>query len=318
MPSVQTFVLNDENVVNSYGFRTINAGLNLDRFNMNPVILAQHERSLMTVIGRWVNLRIEGSQLLADAEFDEQDPQAALISGKVKRGFLKGASLGMLPIGNTPFVVNADGIADLVASEAIEASIVAIPSNKVAVKLYAKEGIEMNANEIKLSLELNTISKQNQTMNKLTLSVQTLLVLGLQNTDDLSLLSQAIEKLAANHETQKLSLSTAESKISELQAKVTELSSSEAVEFISTAIKEGKLQEVQRESMLKLAIADLDAVKSLLSAAPAKVTLASLVSTPNAESTDMTEEKFLALALDAQIKFKEEQPQAYAELFKLS
>jgi phage head maturation protease len=316
MPSVQTFILNDESVVNSYGFRTINAGLNLDRFKMNPVILAQHDRSLATVIGRWVNLRIEGKQLLADAEFDEADPAAALIAGKVKRGFLKGASLGMLPIGKTPFVIASDDIADLVSSEAVEASIVAIPSNKVAVKLYAKEGIQMNAQEIKLSLELNKNSKQTQNMNKIILSVQTLLALGLQNTDDNSVLSAAIEKLASENATMKLNLSKAETTNTELNARLVELSNADATAFIDLAIKEGKLQEVQRESMLKLAIADLTAVKSLLLPTSAKISLADLVKNPDGTTTEMTEEKFLSLSLENQLKFKEEHADAYQQLFK--
>ena len=78
-----SFVLNDENEVNSYGFRTLNDGLDLSRFEENPVLLDFHNPSNQSVIGRWKNIRIKGSQLLADPEFDEEDPEAMKVKGKV-------------------------------------------------------------------------------------------------------------------------------------------------------------------------------------------------------------------------------------------
>lgn len=48
-------------MVNSHGFRVKNAGISLVRLKANPVILAQHNNSVWSVIGRWENIRIEGS-----------------------------------------------------------------------------------------------------------------------------------------------------------------------------------------------------------------------------------------------------------------
>ena len=86
---MQTFVLNDETVLTSHGFVVSNAGAKLERFKENPVMLDSHDDRC--VIGKWNNLTISGTQLKADSEFDTEDPEAMKISGKVDRGYIKGA-----------------------------------------------------------------------------------------------------------------------------------------------------------------------------------------------------------------------------------
>ena len=121
------FVLNDETKVNQFGFRVSNAGLDLDRFRANPVILDNHSNSNFSVIGRWENIQIEGNLLTADAVFDDGDPNAKEIGRKVAEGFIKGSSLGLNPFSMSNFVIAPDDTYDLVKSEVLEASIVPIP-----------------------------------------------------------------------------------------------------------------------------------------------------------------------------------------------
>ena len=61
-----TFVLHDE-TVNTYGFRMLTSGANLEEFRKNPVILLNH-KDWELPIGRWENIRIEGTQILADED----------------------------------------------------------------------------------------------------------------------------------------------------------------------------------------------------------------------------------------------------------
>lgn len=84
-----TFLVSDESL-NSHGFKVLTAGINTTNFEKNPVMLYMHDRS-HSVIGRWENLRKEGNKLYADAIFDEEDPEAVKIAGKVERGFIKAA-----------------------------------------------------------------------------------------------------------------------------------------------------------------------------------------------------------------------------------
>ena len=90
-----TFVLHDE-TVNTYGFRMLTSGANLEEFRKNPVILLNH-KDWELPIGRWENIRIEGTQILADALFDEKDDEAVKIADKVEGGFLRMASMGAWP-----------------------------------------------------------------------------------------------------------------------------------------------------------------------------------------------------------------------------
>jgi len=43
---------------------------------------------------RWENIRVEGTQILADAVFDMKDPRAAQVTGKVQDDFMRMASIG--------------------------------------------------------------------------------------------------------------------------------------------------------------------------------------------------------------------------------
>lgn len=145
------FILNDETKLNSYGFRVLNAGIDFTRFNANPVMLDQHINSTKTVIGRWNNINIEGTNLVADSEFDTSDPEAKELEGKVERGFIKGASIG-ISFDPVHMVTAKDGNLELTQCEIFEASICAIPSNANAITLYSKAGKPMSEKTFKLSI----------------------------------------------------------------------------------------------------------------------------------------------------------------------
>ena len=90
-----TFVLHDESV-NTYGFRMLTSGANLEEFKKNPVMLLNHDDYSLP-IGRWENIRVEGGKILADAVFDEGDARAAEVKRKVENDFIRMASIGAWP-----------------------------------------------------------------------------------------------------------------------------------------------------------------------------------------------------------------------------
>lgn len=311
-----TFILNDETVVNSYGFRTKNSGINLERLRSNPVMLDYHRGGNSSVIGRWVNIRIEGTKLLAEPEFDLEDPEAAKIAGKVKRGFLKGTSLGLLPIGVKAFEMAADGIPDLVSSEAMEASIVAIPSNRSAIKLYAAPDVLMNDEEIKLSVSSLSANFTPTNMNKIMLTAQTLVLLGLDNTDNLVEVQAAIELMAKNLGSTKQDLVAAKEEITSLKAKLKTFEGDEAVKLVDAAINAKKLGADQREAFLKLAEGDYDSAKKLIDGMVPRADLGAEIKTPGMQSTTVkTADDFYKLSLNDQLAFKANSPEEYKKLF---
>lgn len=82
-----TFVLHDESV-NTYGFRMLTSGANLEEFRKNPVLFLNH-KDWELPIGRWENIRIEGTRILADAVFDENDEEAIKVMKKVETDFVR-------------------------------------------------------------------------------------------------------------------------------------------------------------------------------------------------------------------------------------
>lgn len=148
MSKTHTFLVSDESV-NSYGFKVLTNGIDTKRFETNPIMLYMHERP--NIIGKWENVRKENAQLFADAVFDVEDPTAKEIAGKVERGFLKCASVG---IGKADL---KDGIVS--SCELFEISIVDIGSNSNALRLYTdtEETIQLKLNEFSALDGLSTI-----------------------------------------------------------------------------------------------------------------------------------------------------------------
>ncbi len=68
------FILNDESSKNSYGFKIKTEGINLNRFEGNPVMLDGHINSTSHVLGSWKDIKKEDGKLTAETVFDLKDP----------------------------------------------------------------------------------------------------------------------------------------------------------------------------------------------------------------------------------------------------
>ncbi|MCH7400119.1 HK97 family phage prohead protease [Belliella sp. DSM 107340] len=325
----QSYILNDETQANVYGFRVKNSGIDLDRFNKNPVMLAMHrDWDLMAVIGRWTNIRIEGSLLLADPEFDMEDEEAKKIAGKVERGFVKAVSMGFLFLKEN-LEKNIDDMFDLVSCELYESSFVTIPGNKNAVRLYAAPNKLMKDDEIRLCLNavmvekptIDTNSKSNN-MEKFTLSgaaLTVLLMAGLTKQDDPSEINSVIGKLGTDLQTAKDDLATAKTTIQTMKDAQLSAVKKTAENLVDAAVLAGKLTADKREQFVTLAVNDLDLAKSILENMPGKKGLAATVTgSPAGGNADDPKnmDEFQALPLSKQLAFKADNPEGYAALFK--
>ncbi len=126
------FVVSDE-TINSNGFIVLTAGINTARFERNPIMLYMHERE-SGVIGRWENVYKEGTQLIAEAVFDEGTELGKKVKYQVENGFLRCASIGI----ENMIYEERDGVKTVTQCDLFEISIVDMPANENAVKLYAK------------------------------------------------------------------------------------------------------------------------------------------------------------------------------------
>ncbi len=149
MAKKHTFIISDENTLNSYGFRVMTEGIDISQYEKNPIVLWMHKRpsqwenkndkdNEILPIGLASNLRKENGQLLADIEFDQKDAFAQKIEQKVEGGFLRMCSPGLDPMATSDedqFLLPGQIYSTLTKSELEEISIADIGSNPNALKL---------------------------------------------------------------------------------------------------------------------------------------------------------------------------------------
>lgn len=329
-----TFVLSDEKKLNTYGFRVKTEGISLERFNANPVMLNEHWNSTASVLGRWLNVRKEKGQLLAEDDFDMADDAAAKIKGKVDRGFIKGVSIGVL-FNESDMVRQPNGEWELTKCELLEASICAIPSNAAALRLFVNndgELKELSKEEVMLKLSTpeptTQFLKTENTMKKIILTQASLLALSLidHNTNDgvdAELVNKKIGELKADYDKTKnelvaanVALATANSALKTLQDAEKEQKKLAAEKLVDEAIVAGKIDATAKESWVNLALQNEEMAKQTLAAIPAKTSLSGQINNPAPGTAgDMTEEAFVKLSTEAQLAWKEANPDLYNKMF---
>jgi HK97 family phage prohead protease len=116
-------------------FKIEKEGIKLDNFMKNPICLFNHDRD--KVIGKWVDIVRTPDYIEGTVVFDEADPEALKIKNKVENDFIKGASTGI----NVLKYHFDDDTEELFITESdlLECSIVSIPANEGALKLYFNE-----------------------------------------------------------------------------------------------------------------------------------------------------------------------------------
>lgn len=315
--SKHKFILNDETKVNQFGFRVLNLGLDLERFRANPVILDYHQAGNAAVIGRWENIEIEGNLLTATAVFDDEDPNAKMIAGKVERGFLRGSSLGLNPFSMSNFQIAPDDTYDLVKSEVLEASIVPIPNNANAVKLYAatddsvKELQESEVSQILLTVSDISNFNINNSMKKITLNLSAVVALGLPGNSlehDENLVNEKIINLKSELDASNLKIKGFEDLEKDKKTKL-------SADTVKADIAAGKIDATKEADFIKLHAEFPSIYKSTVTDAPAKVNLTTKISTVQIGEVKNLDD-FQKLDLSAQLEFKNGNPDLYNALFK--
>lgn len=270
----KTFVLHDESV-NTYGFRMLISGVNLDEFRKNPVMLLNHNDYDLP-IGRWENIRIDGSRILADAVFDGNDPRASEVMRKVDEGFIRMASVGAWPPEEKSdafdLMLPGQTLPTVTRWTIREASIVTIGANHNALAFYDRDSnkpIDLNNAESLVRL----MDSNNQSNNKSKMSVLTglLNLADNANQDEITAAVQTIIKDRDRIKGENVTLAAAIDKHNKEQK---EACKTEAVKLTDEAIKDGRLNATGREGMLALFDKDFDSAKSMLEAIPKRQAMA--------------------------------------------
>jgi phage head maturation protease len=279
------FVLNDESI-NSYGFRVLTSGIQVDRFRQNPVMLYSHIRGFERVsgdpllpLGRWENLHQDGSKLVAESDFDMEDDFAVKVSKKVDKGVLNACSIGIdiIEISEDPsLMLPGQTMPTITKCVLKEVSICDIPANSNALRLnYQGSTINLDSSQHSAAeLEKLFSPKKNETSMKSIIAVLNGLNTGVSLSDDsketevLTALQKAINtnQNAAAEKDRNIAELTGEVKtLKDAGAAAAEKTANDmAVALVDGAVAANKILAGAKDQFVKLAKADYASTKLVL------------------------------------------------------
>ena len=317
-----TFVLHDE-TVNTYGFRMLTSGANLEEFRKNPVILLNH-KDWELPIGRWENIRIEGTQILADALFDEKDDVAVKIAGKVEGGFLRMASMGAWPPEEVSdaeeLKLPGQTLPTVTRWTAREASIVTIGANHNALVLFDRQtGKPLDLTDASTVIRL--MDRLNHTKNDSNMDNTLKEILKLQDSAQDAEVIGAVKQLIENHdrlarENQELKEAAARAETERREAR-----HAEAVRLVDAAIADGRIHAAGKEAYLKLFDADFENTRATLDAIPRRQSVTGRIREGErqlaTELSDLAGKSWNELDKAGRlVELKDKAPELYREKFK--
>lgn len=318
-----TFILHDDSV-NTYRFRMLTSGANLEEFRRNPVMFLHHNDYDLP-IGRWENIRVEGSQILADAVFDDLDDQAMKVKGKVDRGFIRMASIGAwAPEEKTedPAMMLPGQTGPTVTKWTVrEASIVAIGANHNALRMYNRstgELIDLSDTDAVLRLMDNLSIKKNDNMSTLKT------ILNLQDNASDADIETAVQNLQQENESLKQTNATLEDENKRLkdeannaEAQRQQAQKTEAVQLVDAAVRDGRLDASGKDAFIALFDADFERAKATLNAIPKVKSVVSQIEEQQVELKDFVSKSWDELDRAGLLpKLKDAAPEIYAQKFK--
>lgn len=320
----KTFVLHDESV-NTYGFRMLTSGANLEEFKKNPVMLLNHNDWSLP-IGRWENIRVEGTRILADAVFDEKDTRAVEVMNKVEGDFIRMASIGAWAPEQVSdaFDLQLPGqIGPTVTRWTVrEASIVTIGANHNALAFYDKEGnlVELTDKAdwttipgLKDTPNNNVITNNNNKMGQLTQ------ILKLTDQATESDIVSRVNELIANSDRLQKENETLSAIVKENKEKQKQQEQTEAVALIDAAIKDGRIDAKAREQYISLFDKDFSIGKNILAGIAPRQSVTERIQSGAAQKSVVALKDKSWEELDREgklMELKDNNPELYKEKFK--
>lgn len=281
-----TFVLSDDSL-NAYGFRILTAGLDLSQFEKNPIMLYAHIRAYdhhgkekpVLPIGMWENIRKDGSRVLADGVFDEDDEFAMQVASKIEKRMLNTASIGVDPVEwseDPEDMVPGQTLPTITKGVVKEASIADIPGNHNALRL-SHEGVtvrlglsDSNPDDLAKIFQTNKTDDMKELIMLLNKSFGFNLSLTSKEEEVAEAVRKNLETLEADTKTLKDQVATLTTEKADLEKKLTDQTAAahqaKVKALIDPAVEAKKITQKEGESYAKLAATEegFEAVKDLL------------------------------------------------------
>lgn len=119
--------------VDCMGTVVLASGWDLTRFNQNPVLLYAHDSYTRTPVGRCENVRVEGTQLLFEAVFDDTTPFDNEVFAKYQKGVMRGFSVRFDPVEHRTEPRNGREVTVYTRQVLMEISCAPVPANAGAL-----------------------------------------------------------------------------------------------------------------------------------------------------------------------------------------
>ena len=294
--------------LNSYGTRVLTAGMNVEQYNRNPVLLYMHERG--QVIGYVKDLKVEGDEVTGELMFDEATELSQRCKKQWEFGSLKMVSAGIdiLELSEDPkHLVQGQTSPTISKSKLFEVSLVDIGANDDAIVLQ-KDGkrIELGkdaARELPLLHSNNNKNQKPKQMDQEKLALQ----LGLPKDADEATINAKLAKLQADG-----------AEAETLRQERDTLRAARIETLVNAAIAEKKIGEDKKQQFLDLGKKiGADELKQTFEAMSPQVKLSNIVTGGGAPAGGHAEYKKLSdVPSDELSKMREQNPAQYKKLYK--
>jgi hypothetical protein len=262
------FIVSDENVLNTYGFRVMSAGLS---FPAHVPAFEEHDTS-RDPIGHWVDFQLKDGQWTAEFVPNLKSQRGKDIAEMVEDGHLGQASIGIdlrtVKLDKSPEAKLKDQkLPTFQTCVAPEISIVKFASNRNAVALFDGEHqkmVNLSSNDPSVLAVLERVfTDKNNSIKSMKKIIDFLKLADNASEDDVLLVAQKLSQENGELKAQNKTLSDQAHAQREAEIKT----------LLDDAEKVGKINATTRPSFLKLFAADYDAAKATLEGMEGKTKL---------------------------------------------
>jgi len=294
--------------LNSYSTRVLTAGMSVEQYQRNPVLLYMHERG--NVIGYMKDVKVEDGEVTGEPVFDCATELSKRCKKQWESGSLKMVSAGLdiIELSEEPgLLVEGQTSPTISKSKLFEVSIVDIGANDDAIRLR-KDGRTITLGKDGASClpllkqNINEPKKQEERMDMKTIALQ----MGLPETaTDAEITARLGELKAAKEQNAQL---RKEKETLEL-ARITGL--------VEKAIGEKRLGEDKKEQFIKLGQKiGAEELKQTLEAMQPQVKLSSVINAGGGAAQPVTYSKLSEVPSEKLKELREKQPEEYKKLYK--
>ncbi len=292
--------------LNSYGTRVLTAGMNVEQYQRNPVLLYMHERG--NVIGYVKDLKVEDGEVTGELMFDEASELSVRCKKQYEFGSLKMVSAGLdiLETSEDPeLLVQGQTRPTVTKSKLFEVSLVDVGSNDDAIVLQ-KDGKKITLgkdSECPLPLLNNNNQKQKQMEQKM-VAMQ----LGLPATATEAEINAKLDELK-----------TAKEENEQLQQKNAALTLASITAAVEKAVGEKRITPDKKDEFINLGKeVGQEKLESILSAISPQMKLSSVIGHQGGSSTQQpaTYKKLSDVPSAELLTLRKEQPEEYKRLYK--